>query len=111
MFENALNLQADPPCTECFVVTYSNIQGGDMSNGNIDEDPMFMDATSGDYNLLDNSPCIDTGTNSGAPDHDLAATERPLDGDGDGTKTTDMGAYEFMLSQSQLYLPLILFGN
>ena len=104
MYENALNLQADPPCTDCFVVTYSNIQGGDTSNGNIDEDPMFVDPVSGDYSLKYGSACIDTGTDSGAPDHDLANTERPLDGDGDGTKVTDMGTYEFVLHQ--LYLPI-----
>lgn len=92
-------------------ITYSDIEGGGTDNGNIDEDPMFVDATSGDYSLTYDSTCIDTGTNSGAPDHDLVGIERPLDGDGDGTKTTDMGAYEFMLSQYQLYLPLILFGN
>ena len=87
-------------------ITYSDIQGGWTGTGNIDEDPMFVDPTSGDYNLKVGSPCIDTGTDTGAPDHDLAGTERPLDGDGDGTKTTDMGAYEFMLRQYQLYLPL-----
>ena len=104
MYENALNLQADPPCPGCFIVTYSNIQGGDTSNGNIDEDPMFVDPVSSDYSLKYGSPCIDAGTDSGAPDHDLAGTERPLDGDGDGTKVTDMGAYEFGLYQ--LYLPI-----
>lgn len=92
-------------------ITYSDIQGGWTGPGNIDEDPMFKDATSGDYSLNYGSACIDTGTDTGAPDHDLAGTERPLDGDGDGTKTTDMGAYEFILSQFQLYLPLIMSGN
>ena len=106
MYENALSLQGDPPCTDCFIVTYSNIQGGGTNSGNIDEDPMFVDAASGDYGLMYGSPCIDTGTDSGAPDYDLAGTERPLDGDGDGMKTTDMGAYEFLLYH--LYLPYTL---
>jgi hypothetical protein len=87
-------------------ITYSDIQGGWTGTGNIDEDPMFVDPASGDYSLQHGSPCIDTGTNTGAPDHDLAGTERPQDGDGDGIKTTDMGAYEFMLRQHLLYLPL-----
>ena len=104
MYENALSFQGDPPCTDCFVVTYSNIQGGGTSSGNIDEDPMFVDAAGGDYGLMYGSPCIDTGTDSGAPDHDLDGNDRPLDGDGDGSKVTDMGAYESMLYQ--LYLPL-----
>ena len=106
MYENALNFQGDPPCSDCFVVSYSNIQGYGTGTGNIDEDPMFVDAASGDYSLMGGSPCIDAGTNSGAPDHDLAGTERPLDGDGDGNKVTDMGAYEFLLYQ--LYLPYAL---
>jgi hypothetical protein len=72
----------------------------------MDEDPMFVDATNGDYSLMMGSPSIDTGTESDAPDHDLSGTERPLDGDGDGAKTTDMGAYEFLLYQ--LYLPYTL---
>jgi hypothetical protein len=67
---------------------------------------MFVDAASGDYSLIYGSPCIDTGTDNGAPDHDLIGTERPLDGDGDGNKGTDMGSYEFLLYQ--LYLPYTL---
>jgi hypothetical protein len=106
MYENALNFQGDPPCPDCFVVSYSNIQGYGTGTGNIDEDPMFVDAASGDYSLLYGSPCIDSGTDSGAPDHDLVGTVRPLDGDGDGNKVTDMGSYEFLLYQ--LYLPYTL---
>ena len=92
-------------------IMYSDIEGGGTDAGNIDEDPMFVDPVNGDYRLKFGSPCIDAGTDSGAPDHDIVGTERPLDGDGDGTKTTDIGAFEFMLSQFQLYLPLIMLGG
>jgi len=42
-------------------ITYSDIQGGWAGMGNIDSDPMFVDAVNGDYNLTSTSPCIDSG--------------------------------------------------
>jgi len=42
-------------------VSYSDIQGGWEGEGNIDIDPMFVDAANGDYHLLDWSPCIGAG--------------------------------------------------
>ena len=59
------------------------------SNGNINQAPLFVG--SGDYHLQATptaSPCIDTGTSSGAPSDDLAGKVRP---EGLGF---DMGAYE-----------------
>ena len=61
--------------------TYSDIQGGFTGTGNIDSDPLFIDAGSGDYHLQSTSPCIDAG--------DPAS---PLDPDG---TIADMGAYYF----------------
>ena len=76
-------------------VSYSIIEGGWEGEGNVDTDPNFVDPANGDYRLQVDSPSIDAGTNTGAPDHDLDQTPRPQDGDGDGTAITDMGAYEF----------------
>jgi len=43
--------------------SYSNIEGLDswLSSGNIDSDPRFVDAESGDFHLLPDSPGIDAG--------------------------------------------------
>ena len=69
-------------------VSYTDIDqtGYAGSNGNINQDPLFIG--SGDYHLQGTSPCIDTATSSGAPLDDLEGTTRPQ---GSGY---DMGAYE-----------------
>ena len=77
------------------LVTYCDIQGGYPGEGNISAHPMFVDPTGGDYHLQAGSPCIDAGTNVGAPLEDIEGNPRPIDGDGDDTAITDMGAYEY----------------
>lgn len=72
-------------------VSYSDIQGGFEGKRNIDADPLFADASAGDYRLLPESPCIDTGTGEDAPDVDINNSPRPM---GAGF---DMGAYEVIV--------------
>ncbi len=64
--------------------------------GNVVADPRYVSAT--DLHLSAGSPCIDSGSATGAPDHDVDQAIRPVDGDGvpdfDGS-TFDRGAYEF----------------
>lgn len=95
LWNNSLNLQVEGECAECVQVSYSDLGGGWPGDGNIDGDPAFADPGNGDYRLTRTSPCIDAGTDAGAPDHDLDGRHRPLDGNDDGTAVTDMGAYEF----------------
>jgi len=87
----------DYPST--LTVSYSDVQGGQSAayvesgctlswgSGNIDSDPLFIDASNGDYHLSVTSPCIDAGTNAGI-DTDIDGQYRPM---GAGY---DMGADE-----------------
>ncbi len=50
--------------------TFSDIQGAYAGTGNIDADPLFVDAANGDYTLQAGSPCIDAGDPESAPDPD-----------------------------------------
>jgi hypothetical protein len=73
--------------------------------GNINADPKFVDGAGGDLRLQSGSPCIDRGNNyidyfpivpgfQLLPSTDLDGNWRIVDGNGDGTPTVDMGAYE-----------------
>jgi hypothetical protein len=63
-------------------------------DGNISEDPRFVDRDRGLYGLRPGSPCIDAGTASELP-RDLAGRPRTVDGDGDGIAASDIGALEY----------------
>ncbi|MHC4620716.1 MAG: choice-of-anchor Q domain-containing protein, partial [Planctomycetota bacterium] len=81
-----------------FSVTYSDVQGGWEGEGNIDTDPLFVNAAGGDYYLMSDSPCIDAGTNEpagGLAPTDINGVPRPMDGDDNGTMIADMGSYEY----------------
>lgn len=72
------------------VITYSCIEGGwDGNTGGITTDPVFDDEASFEWMLDSTSPCIDTGTATGAPAVDILGTARPQ---GAGM---DIGAYEY----------------
>jgi hypothetical protein len=50
-----------------------------------------------DFHLLPGSPAIDAGTNTGVSQFDLDGQPRVQDGNGDSNAVTDMGAYEFLV--------------
>lgn len=68
------------------------LQGG---VGNIDGDPRFADAASGNFRLQADSPCIDAGNPAIPGGTDLNGVPWPLDGNADGEAAADMGAFEF----------------
>ncbi len=86
------------------MVTYSDIEGGWPGQGNIDADPLFVQAGTGNFRLATGSPCLNAGSNDLLP-----VDELDLDGDGDTQEplpidlageprikdgAVDMGAYE-----------------
>jgi len=114
--------------TSTLSVNYCNVQGGRLAinvdrsttlhwgDGNIDDDPLFVDpdnpdTSQRDYHLRPDSPCIDVADNTALPpdnadlDGDANSTEpipfdldghpRIIDDDCNDTEIVDMGAYEF----------------
>jgi len=74
----------------------TNVAG---ASDNIDGDPFFVNTAVRDYHLKRPSPCIDTGTEDGAPSTDMDDNRRPIDIAGLGAEGTgtefDIGADEF----------------
>jgi beta-lactam-binding protein with PASTA domain len=70
-------------------VTFSCSTAEIAGTGNIVADPSFVNPWEGDFRLRAASPCVDSGTASGAPGTDLFGRVRPQ---GAGV---DMGAYEY----------------
>ncbi|RKZ50522.1 MAG: hypothetical protein DRR00_15010 [Candidatus Parabeggiatoa sp. nov. 3] len=68
-------------------------------SGNIDADPSFVNAATGDFHLKANSPAINSGTSTDAPSTDIEGNPRPF---GSGY---DMGAYEDSLCSAQSQIP------
>ena len=84
-------------------ISYCLIQGGKTGvvsdetvtlkwgQGNIDANPMFVDPTTGDYRLQDQSPCIGSGiVDDSMPTVDIEGTDRPFPNE----SKPDLGAYE-----------------
>lgn len=83
------------------IVTYSDVRGGWFGAGNINADPLFVDAIGGNLRLSSGSPCIDRGSNAAVLTGittDLDGHPRIIDGNCDDSNVVDMGAYEFDLS-------------
>jgi len=71
-------------------VTYSIVQGGYAGTGNLNLDPLFVDAANGNLHLQACSPAIDSGLNSANTiTTDLEGNTRIVH------NTIDMGAYEY----------------
>lgn len=73
-------------------VVYSCLPESVSGEGNIVADPKFRDLNKGDYQLMEDSPCINAGTDYSLTATDVNGERRVKYG------TVDMGAYEATLS-------------
>ena len=82
--------------TSQLTATYSDIQAGFTGTGNLNQDPLFVDATMGDYHLRAGSPAI----NGGEPTSTTATvSDKDLDGNARIVNSIiDMGAFEYAAS-------------
>jgi predicted outer membrane repeat protein len=96
--------------SSAITMTYSDVQGGWVGEGNIDADPLFVEPgywdadgvwVEGDYRLRAGSLCIDAGTDAGVYE-DIDGAIRPFDFPGVDNNGElddfDMGAYEAIVT-------------
>jgi len=89
------NYRNDGPSISYYYTCTTPTNGIPGGTGCITNNPHFVNRGDEDYHLLYGSPCIDSGTNLVSVPDDLDGIARPLDGNYDGTNTTDMGCYEY----------------
>ena len=77
-----------------------NYCGSSNGAGNVSFDPLFVNASGGDYHLSLASLAINSGSNPEAPAKDKDGISRPVG------LWVDLGAYESLFGY-RLYLPLI----
>lgn len=82
-------------CNNLYGNTAYNWAGFTPDATNISVDPIFVDFAGGNYHLSALSPCVDSGSDTLAPENDMDGLPRPMDGNSDGVFRADMGAYEY----------------
>lgn len=98
--------------------TYSDVQGTVVfpGTGNINQDPLLVHellpydgSFTAMHALEEGSLAIDVGNPdlASCPAMDQREVPRPLDGDGEGQKRCDMGAYKFGTGIIFIFLPLV----
>ena len=95
------NLELDITYSDVFGNTTANYETwiGDRTNinGNISQDPLFVDPSMGDYHVPAISPVVDAGNPfPPGPMTDFENNPRTFDGNGDGSFLSDIGADEFL---------------
>ena len=108
LWDNGMEINASWEAT--VTVTYTDIQQSWQGQGNIDADPLFLDPgywdvndlwVDGDYHLLPDSPCVDTGD----PNYVAEPSQTDLDGNPRARGyAIDMGAYETIIHEARLLI-------
>ena len=85
------------------IVSYSDVQGGYTGTNNISDDPLLGILTNNGgftqtHALRSGSKAIDTANPAFCLTYDQRFYTRPIDGDGNGSKICDMGAYDYRSS-------------
>jgi hypothetical protein len=93
---------SDTQVVDHATATFCDIQGGFPGAFNITNDPLFANAALMDFQLLEGSPCIDTGASLAAVTNDCIGNPRPYDGG------WDMGAYEFIPEPLGVWVLLLI---
>ncbi|MCB1127808.1 MAG: hypothetical protein KDM81_15045, partial [Verrucomicrobiae bacterium] len=116
----------DPNLTSSFTIfrSHSVVTGFPADgNGNLDfptTNPLFIDprspaeapTTAGNYRLLPTSPLLDAGSNAATTSPlDLDENLRVQDGDGNGTGTIDIGAFEVIAADGSIEITAIAYDE
>jgi len=84
--------------TSIATVTYSDVENGYTGNGNLNVNPLFVDASNNDLRLQTDSPAIDAGNST------VVTVTTDLDGNPRVVgSTVDMGAYEVQMQITGTY--------
>ncbi len=62
----------------------------------LNSNPLFVNSAANDFRLQRGSPTIDKAVGSTISMIDFVGVVRPVDGDGNGSKVSDIGAYEYI---------------
>jgi len=96
---------SDPALAVSAEPNYSCIQGGDLGQSNIDDDPIFVDPNTDNYHLTIYSPCINAGNNDLVPETlslDMDGETRIFSFEPNGIPIVDMGADEVFTSTADI---------
>ena len=73
----------------------------------IEDQAYFNGGKTPTFALLEGSPAIDGGSNSGCPGNDQRGFGRPADGDNNGSKVCDIGAFELGGTSFVVFVPTV----